>query len=188
MTTDSNQCQCPSTMLQSIYIPRVHNQCYKADVGGHTFQNLGDFIKYTFEHLDIATVDYVDLIPLLTQNGQLTAFSQAFVHLKQWNPGPTSEGIIQRMTDFENGKGDNPTRLVYDDPHYWILKPNKSIMANMNGDGYAAQLSLLHQQVINLTAQIQQYQQHINVSNYSEAGMNPHSPKRRRKSPLSVGQ
>ena len=49
------------------------------------------------------------------------------------NPGPTSEGIIQRMTDFENGKGDNPTRLVYDDSHYWILKPNKSIMANMNG-------------------------------------------------------
>ena len=124
----------------------------------------------------------------MTRNGQLTAFSQAFVHLKQWNPGPTSEGIIQRMTDFENGQGDHPVRLVYDDPHYWILKPNKSIMANMNGDGYAAQLALLQQQVTNLTAQIQQYQQCINRSDYSEAGMNPHSPKRRRKSPLAVGQ
>ena len=184
MTTDSPQSA--STMIQSIYIPRIHNNCYKANVGGHTFQNLSDFIKYTFEHLDIANVQSVDLIPLITRSGQLTTFSQAFVHLVQWNPGPTSEGIIKRMTDFENGDIEHPTRLVYDDPHYWILKPNKSIMANTNGDGYAAQLALLQHQVINLTAQIQQYQQLINLSNYSEAGMNPHSPKRRRKSHLTA--
>lgn len=186
MTTTTNQS--PSTTVQSIYIPRIHNQCYKADIGGHKFANLEEFIKYTFEHLDIATVNYVDLIPLLTRGGQLTAFSQAFVHLNNWNPGATSEGLIQRMTDFENGSIEHPARLVYDDPHYWILKPNKSIVANTNGEGYSAQLALLQQQVTNLTAQIQQYQQHINQSNYSEAGMNPHPSKRRRKSPLAVTQ
>tara|TARA_B100000902_G_scaffold399425_1_gene470202 strand:- start:1317 stop:1877 length:561 start_codon:yes stop_codon:yes gene_type:complete len=176
-----------SEPVQSLYIPRVHNQCYKNNVGGHKFQNLVDFIKYTFAHLDIATVASVDLVPLMT-NGQLTPFSQAFVHLESWNPGATSESIIERIGDFEAGESAHPVRLVYDDPHYWILKPNKSITANTSGAGYAAQLAILQEQVMNLTTQIQMYQQQLNASNYSEAGLSPHSPKRRRKSPLVAGQ
>ena len=175
MTTNNNPPL--STTIQSIYIPRIHNQCYKADIGGHKFENLEQFIKYTFKHLDIATVNYVDLVPLLTRGGQPTAFSQAFVHLKEWIPGATSEGLLQRMKNFEDNTIENPARLVYDDPHYWILKPNKSIVANINGNNYAAHITLLQQQVTNLTAEIQQYQ-----TNYSETDMNPHSSKRRRKS------
>lgn len=179
--------ECGNNQFQSLYIPRIHNTCYRSDVGGHKFGNLSDFIKYTFEHLDIARIESVDLVPLKHQ-GQLTAFSQAFVHLAAWCPGATSEGIIQKMTEFENGKCEHPVRLVYDDPHYWILKPNKSITANTNGTGYAAQLAMLQEQVLNLTAQLNQYHTHLGTSNYSEANLNPHSPKRRRKSPLSVGQ
>ena len=106
MTTDNNPPL--STTIRSIYIPRIHNQCYQADIGGHKFDNLEQFIKYTFEHLDIATVNYVDLIPLITCGGQLTAFSQAFVHLKEWNPGATSEGLLQRMKEFEDNTIENP--------------------------------------------------------------------------------
>ena len=179
MTTDS-------APINSIYIPRIHNSCYKNDVGGHHFNNLIEFIKYTFAHLDIATVDSVDLVPLTTKRGQLTTFSQAFVHLKSWNPGATAEGIIQRMMDVESGAQPNPVRLVYDDPHYWILKPNKSINTNVNGTGYSAQLALLQEQVVNLTSQLQQYQQKLSENTYNEYSLQPHSPKRRRKSPLSA--
>ena len=45
--------ECGNNQFQSLYIPRIHNTCYKNNVGGHKFNNLTDFIKYTFEHLCI---------------------------------------------------------------------------------------------------------------------------------------
>ena len=166
----------------SLYIPRIANNCFMKQ-SGLSFNNMTEFIGHMFHSLDLGRVSRVDLVPIYSKSGAASNFSKAFVHFDTWYDTASAQSIQEKMRCASSG---GIAKLVYDDPHYWILKPNKSINTNVNGTGYSAQLALLQEQVVNLTSQLQQYQQKLSENTYNEYSLQPHSPKRRRKSPLSA--
>jgi len=140
---------------------------HKKDLG-KPHRDLGSFIKYMFEHLDIAKVETIDFVPI-TKNGSPTSFTQAFVHISDWHNSASGQSIINRINDFEEGRISTPVHLVYDDPRYWILKPNKSMAPPQNHNVIIADL---RKQVTALENQLR----HVDLTS---------SNKRRRKMPTS---
>lgn len=96
-------------MLESIYIPRVY-----ANIPTH-------FIAETFESLNIGAVDRVEAIP---RPGDKTTY-MAFVYFSSWNV--ENKAAVHLAERINSPSSDTPqARIVYDDPWYWILLPNKS--------------------------------------------------------------
>ena len=96
-------------MLESIYIPRVY-----ANIPT-------DFIAETFESLNIGAVDRVEAIP---RPGDKTTY-MAFVYFSSWNV--ENKAAVHLANRINSPSSDTPqARIVYDDPWYWILLPNKS--------------------------------------------------------------
>lgn len=93
--------------LSSIYIPRV-------------YANLStEFVADTFESLNLGVVDRVEAVP---RPGDKTTY-MAFVYFASWNKeNKAAAHLAQRI----NTPGGPQARIVYDDPWYWILLPNKS--------------------------------------------------------------
>lgn len=106
-TSSSNEKS--TIMLESIYIPRVYGNI-------HT-----DFIAETFESLNIGVVDRVEAIP---RPGDKTTY-MAFVYFSSWNV--ENKAAVHLAERINSPSADTPqARIVYDDPWYWILLPNKS--------------------------------------------------------------
>jgi hypothetical protein len=106
----------------SIYIPRIANKCFKKQAG-LSFNNMTDFVKHMFHSLDIGRVKRVELAPIYSKNGSPSNFSNGFVHFDTWYYTLTAFNIQEKMQDKTGG---GIAKLVYDDPHYWILKHNTS--------------------------------------------------------------
>lgn len=95
--------------LSSIYIPRV-------------FANLStEFVAETFENLNLGVVDRVETVP---RPGDKTTY-MAFVYFASWNSGNKAAANLAKRINCPN-PGASQARIVYDDPWFWILLPNKS--------------------------------------------------------------
>jgi len=73
----------------------------------------------TFETLNLGVVDRVETI---ARPGDKTTY-MAFVYFASWNTGNKAAVHLAKRI---NTPGGPQARIVYDDPWYWILLPNKS--------------------------------------------------------------
>lgn len=91
----------------SLYIPYVYST--------------EDEIINTFKTLELGIVKRVDLV----SRGLDTTNNMAFIHMEYWNETQLVENLQKKIisTDME-------ARVIYDDPKYWILLPNKNPIVN----------------------------------------------------------
>jgi hypothetical protein len=92
----------------SFYIPRV-------------FKNIGEErVVGVFESLGFGRVDHVDFVRRRGEKGD--EYNSVYVHFKSM----TDSSMVRRFLDkLQNGDPQNPPRVVYDDPWYWIVLENK---------------------------------------------------------------
>ena len=91
-------------MTYSVFIPRI-------------FANISEArIIQIFHNLSIGEVDHVDLLRKTGNNGQ--PYNMGFVHFKQLYDSPNGGSF---RADVENAE--NKTKIVYDDPWFWIVLP-----------------------------------------------------------------
>ena len=78
-----------------------------------------EMIMNVFYNQEIGQVKHVDLIPKLNKRGEY--YHCAFVHFHYWFDNIIARNIQERIH--------NPhviTRVMYDDPYFWIVQENKS--------------------------------------------------------------
>jgi heat shock protein HspQ len=86
----------------------------------HVFANIGeDKIRKTFNLLDIGLVDHIDFVSKLGKDGKL--YNSVYIHFSQWYNNVSTFNFQQRLKNL-----DKQTRVVYDDPWYWIVLENNS--------------------------------------------------------------
>jgi hypothetical protein len=92
----------------SFYIPRV-------------FKNIGEErVIGVFESLGFGRVDHVDFVRRRGEKGD--EYNSVYVHFATM----TDSTMVRRFLDkLQNGDVQNPPRIVYDDPWYWIVLENK---------------------------------------------------------------
>ena len=97
----------------SIFIPRVLSKW----ANEHS-------ISIIFKKLDIGEVERVDFVEKKNQYNKI--YYHAFVHFKEWSNTTISHNIQEKI--FDPGQ---VSKIVYDDPKYWIiLKNNNPMTAN----------------------------------------------------------
>ena len=91
----------------SVYIPRI-------------FTNIPNSkIISTFKNLDLGKVKNMDIVYRTGTDG--TTYKMAFIHFSTWYSNSAAINLRKRIED--------PTieaKLVYDDPWYWLVLPNRS--------------------------------------------------------------
>ena len=98
----------------SIYIPRV-------------FANINkERIAYVFECLRLGKVSNVDFVAKFDHNNDM--YNAVYVHFAYWYSNDASRNFQERLMNPEK-----ETRVVYDDPWYWIVLENKGIK-HVSGD------------------------------------------------------
>lgn len=99
----------------SLYIPRLAHDSHKdSDI-----QTLGDFIAYKFKTLAIGVVKNVDFKKgFINKDGRM--YYKAFVHFEFWYDNATTRSLQHRI--FNQPEYNNScAKLVYEDPHFWML-------------------------------------------------------------------
>ena len=173
----------------SLYIPRIANNCFKKQAG-LSFNNMTDFVTHMFHSLDIGRVNRVDLVPIYSKNGSPSNFSKGFVHFDTWYYTLTAINLQEKMQDKAGG---GIAKLVYDDPHYWILKHNTSTaQADRNEvSALKAQISEMNTRLATYHTMLSQAQHQLGslqgliTSDHTYgADSRPGPVKRRRQAPL----
>jgi hypothetical protein len=173
----------------SLYIPRVSNTCFMKQ-SGISFTNITDFTRHMFHSLDIGHVQRVDLVPIYSKNGSQSNFSKAFVHFDAWYNTSCAQSVQEKIHDPATG---GIAKLVYDDPHYWILKQNTSNARNNHNE-----ITDLKSQISEMTTRLETYHTMLSYAQHQLGslqglitsdhtnGMDPRPGpvKRRRASPL----
>ena len=77
----------------------------------------GEFIKNTIEDFGFGKVKRVDCVV----RGNDESTSMAFIHMEYWEENALVENFQNRIKS-----SDKEARIVYDDPKYWIILPNKN--------------------------------------------------------------
>jgi len=77
----------------------------------------GEFIKDTIEDFGFGKVKRVDCVA----RGNDGSTSMAFIHMELWEENTLVENFQHRIKS-----SDREARIVYDDPKYWIILPNKN--------------------------------------------------------------
>jgi len=100
----------------SFYIPRV-------------FKNISEErIIGVFENLGFGRVDHVDFVRRRGEKGE--EYNSVYVHFASMN----DTNMVRRFLDkLQNGDTQNPPRVVYDDPWFWIVLENKPRQARAQG-------------------------------------------------------
>jgi hypothetical protein len=97
----------PTSGLKSLYIPRV-------------FLNITEEkIREVFERLELGEIERIDLVPRPYTSGTISA-NMAFIYFKYWSQSVSAQNLASRIMDPHR-----EARIVYDDPWYWILLPNR---------------------------------------------------------------
>ena len=97
----------PNSGLKSLYIPRV-------------FLNITEEkIREVFERLELGEIERIDLVPRPYTSGTISA-NMAFIYFKYWSQSVSAQNLASRIMDPHR-----EARIVYDDPWYWILLPNR---------------------------------------------------------------
>ena len=92
----------------SIYIPRVFSNISK------------ERMESIFELLSIGKVKNIDFIAKFTSKGE--KYNSAYVHFDYWYDNISNQNLQNRLLNHS----DKETRIVYDDPWYWIVLENKA--------------------------------------------------------------
>ena len=108
----------PMAPTNSLYIPRVY---IPARFWSEKWQELADQTKDKIAHqlayLEIADVESIDIQPHKSGN---KPFAMAFVHIKEWHATEAASSTVTRLKEHGSAK------IVYDDPHFWMLLPWES--------------------------------------------------------------
>ena len=91
----------------SMYIPYVSSDA--------------EYIKETIEDFGFGKVKRVDCV----SRGSDEPTSMAFIHMEYWEEDALSENFQERIKNSEK-----EARIVYDDPNYWIILPNKNPLSD----------------------------------------------------------
>ena len=87
----------------------------------HIFMNIPVHkIKSSFEYFNIGKVERIDSVIKISREGY--KYRMAFIHFEYWNMD--NSAAVNLREKIENPYKE--ARLVYDDPWYWLLLPNKS--------------------------------------------------------------
>jgi hypothetical protein len=87
----------------------------------HIFMNIPiQKIKESFEKLDLGKVEKIDSVIKMSRDGYY--YRMAFIHFEYWNMKNIAARNLREKIENPNKEA----RLVYDDPWYWLLLPNKS--------------------------------------------------------------
>ena len=77
----------------------------------------GEYIKNTIEDYGFGKVKRIDCVA----RGNDDSTSMAFIHMEYWEDNALVENFQERIKS-----SDKEARIVYDDPNYWIILPNKN--------------------------------------------------------------
>ena len=138
-----------NTMLKSLYIPRI-------------FLNIDEKkIAEVFELLELGEVERVDLVPRPQTSGAISS-NMAFVYFKRWNNTTVAQNLALRIMDPHR-----EARIVYDDPWYWILLPNRNphLTKPVEGD----RIEFLKNIIKNLTTRVEILENKIVFNNGENA-------------------
>ena len=99
----------------SLYVPRMAEDSHK----NSPFKDLQDFVRFRFKALAIGEVSHIDFKKgFVNKDGRM--YYKAFIHFNLWYDNPTTRSIQDRI--FHQDQYNNScAKLVYDDPHYWML-------------------------------------------------------------------
>ena len=106
----------------SLYIPYVHPNVSK-EVMFQAFQNTG-----------LGKIDHIDFVVApgpnhLSTGPQKVVYRRAFIHFNHWFDNPIVKKLHAEIND-----PDQIAKLVYDDPWYWILLPNRNPVTDRQRD------------------------------------------------------
>ena len=90
----------------SIYIPKVFCNITK------------ERITSILEFLDIGMVNHIDFVAKISSNGKV--YNSAYIHFDFWYSNISNQNLQYRL------KNSIESRIVYDDPWYWIVLENKA--------------------------------------------------------------
>ena len=127
--------------MASIYISNAENEkscnnmsLYIPYVESHISD---EFLMEYFLKFDIGIVKRVDFIPKISNKG--VYYHGAFLHFEKWFSNTLTKNIQRRLKNKEL-----TTRMMYDEPKYWIVQENTSPAFNLVeeeervlGSGYA---------------------------------------------------
>ena len=94
----------------SIFIPRVLSEWANEEI-----------ISNVFKKLDIGEVERIDFVEKTDKYNN--TYYQAFIHFKEWSDTTISHNIQKKIFDPEQ-----VSKIVYDDPKYWIILKNNNPM------------------------------------------------------------
>ena len=107
----------------SIFIPRVLSEWANEEI-----------ISNVFKKLDIGEVERIDFVEKTDKYNN--TYYQAFIHFKEWSDTTISHNIQKKIFDPEQ-----VSKIVYDDPKYWIILKNNNPMTE---NEVKQELSLIH--------------------------------------------
>ncbi len=95
----------------------------------HIFMNIPIHkIRDSFEKLDLGKVEKIDSVIKMSREGYY--YRMAFIHFEYWNMNNIAAINLREKIENPNKEA----RLVYDDPWYWLLLPNKSMQKPIHND------------------------------------------------------
>jgi hypothetical protein len=83
-------------------------------------ETTGEMIHDVFYNKKIGEVKQVDFIPKMNNRGEY--YHSAFVHFDYWFDSDHAKNIQERILCNPNLL----TRVVYDNPYFWVIQENKS--------------------------------------------------------------
>uniref|UniRef100_A0A6C0CS93 Uncharacterized protein n=1 Tax=viral metagenome TaxID=1070528 RepID=A0A6C0CS93_9ZZZZ len=103
----------------SLYIPRMAEDSHKDS----QFSTLKEFVAYRFRTLAIGIVKDIQLKNGFTnKDGRI--YYKAFIHFDEWFDNATTRSLQHRIFNPRD-YGNSCAKLVYEDPHFWMLLENK---------------------------------------------------------------
>ena len=93
----------------SLYIPYVSPEITREDI-------IEEFMKQK-----IGSITRIDFVPKMDKKGDY--YHCAFLHFEYWFENQVTIHIQKRLQNLEL-----ETRIVYDDPWFWVIKENKSVV------------------------------------------------------------
>lgn len=130
MLYTSNASPAPTSIINPmaptnwLYIPRVYIPAYP---GSPAWIERADKAKAKIAHqlayLEIADVESIDIQP---HKSWRTPFAMAFVHIKEWHATEAASSTVTRLKEHGSAK------IVYNDPHFWLLLPWQSKHSRKN--------------------------------------------------------
>lgn len=96
-------------------------------------------IKDSFEKLDLGKIERIDSVIKISREGY--NYRMAFIHFEYWNMNNIAAINLREKIENPNKEA----KLVYDDPWYWLLLPNKSIQNYVNNDFEKLKITLENQ-------------------------------------------